>query len=510
MAAKTPVNDTPVIEMRGITKRFLDNVANDQIDFTLRAGEICALLGENGAGKTTLMNILFGYYSFDEGSILIRGEEVSLTSPKDAIAGGIGMIHQHFTLVPTQTVLENIVIGTKDEKRFFLNLKGAHKKLMDIQEQFGLHVDPDVRVWTLSIGQQQKVEILKALYRNSSVLIMDEPTAVLAPQETVELFKTLKILAEQGRSVIFISHKLHEVMEISDRVVVLRNGKVVNQKRTADTDVKELANMMVGREVLERVERQEVEPGNPVLEISDLTVLNDKGLEAVKKFSLTVRRGEILGIAGVSGNGQTELCEVLFGVRGVEAGSVRIGGEPLRLGHPLSSIRSGLARIPEDRIHMGLLMDMTVEDNLQLENHWTERFAKNGLRKFDEIAANSQTLITDYSIKTDGRDALAKSLSGGNLQKIILARELSSEPEVVLASQPTRGLDVGATEYIHHRMVEEKIRGAGVVLVSDDLDEVMGLSDRIIVMYEGEIMGEVAGSAADREQIGLWMTGVGK
>ena len=495
--------------MRGITKRFLDNVANDQIDFTLRAGEICALLGENGAGKTTLMNILFGYYSFDEGSIAIRGEEVALASPKDAIANGIGMIHQHFTLVPTQTVLENIVIGTKDEKRFFLNLKGAHKKLLDIQEQFGLHVDPDARVWTLSIGQQQKVEILKALYRNSSVLIMDEPTAVLAPQETVELFKTLRVLAEQGRSVIFISHKLHEVMEISDRVVVLRNGRVVNQKRTADTDVKELANMMVGREVLERIERKAVEPGEPVLEISDLTVLNDKGLEAVKKFSLTVRRGEILGIAGVSGNGQTELCEVLFGVRNVETGTVRIGGEPLRLGHPLSSVRSGLARIPEDRIYMGLLMDMTVEDNLQLENHWTERFARNGLRRFDEIAANSQTLITDYSIKTDGKDAPAKSLSGGNLQKVILARELSSEPEVVLASQPTRGLDVGATEYIRQRMVEEKVRGAGVVLVSDDLDEVMGLSDRIIVMYEGEIMGEVVGSGADREQIGLWMTGVG-
>ena len=496
--------------MRGITKRFLDNVANDQIDFTLRAGEICALLGENGAGKTTLMNILFGYYSFDEGSIAIRGEEVALASPKDAIANGIGMIHQHFTLVPTQTVLENIVIGTKDEKRFFLNLKGARKKLLEIQEQFGLHVDPDSRVWTLSIGQQQKVEILKALYRNSSVLIMDEPTAVLAPQETVELFKTLRVLAEQGQSVIFISHKLHEVMEISDRVVVLRNGKVVNQKRTADTDVKELANMMVGREVLERIERKAVEPGEPVLEISDLTVLNDKGLEAVKKFSLTVRRGEILGIAGVSGNGQTELCEVLFGVRNVETGTVRIGGESLRLGHPLSSVRSGLARIPEDRIHMGLLMDMTVEDNLQLENHWTERFARNGLRRFDEIAANSQVLITDYSIKTDGKDATAKSLSGGNLQKVILARELSSEPEVVLASQPTRGLDVGATEYIHQRMVEEKVRGAGVVLVSDDLDEVMGLSDRIIVMYEGETMGEVAGSGADREQIGLWMTGVGK
>jgi simple sugar transport system ATP-binding protein len=502
---------TPVIEMRGITKRFLDNVANDHIDFTLYPGEICALLGENGAGKTTLMNILFGYYTYDEGTIAVSGEEVALSSPRDAIDRGIGMIHQHFTLVPTQTVLENIIIGTRGESRLFLNLTAARKKLLELQKRFGLHVDPDARVWTLSIGQQQKVEILKALYRDSKVLIMDEPTAVLAPQETVELFKTLRVLASEGRSVIFISHKLHEVMEISDRVLVLRNGKLVNEKRIEDTNIRDLANMMVGREVLERIEWPEVTLGDPVLEIRSLNVKNDKGLPAVSDFSLTVRRREILGIAGVSGNGQTELCEVLFGVRPAESGEVLVAGAPLRLGHPLTSVKSGIARIPEDRIHMGLLMDMSVEDNLQLETHWREEFARGGLRRFHEISANAETLISDYSIKTDGKDAVAKSLSGGNLQKVILARELSSEPEVVLASQPTRGLDVGAMEYIHQRMVEEKERGAGVLLVSDDLDEVMGLSDRIVVMYEGRIMGEVMGRsgdrAADREQIGLWMTG---
>lgn len=494
--------------MHGITKRFLDNVANAGVDFELHAGEICALLGENGAGKTTLMNILFGYYSCDEGSIRVRGEEVVLTSPRDAIALGIGMIHQHFTLVPSQTVLENIIIGTKDETRFFLNLAGARKRLLGIQQQFGLTVDPDSPVWTLSIGQQQKVEILKALYRNSNVLIMDEPTAVLAPQETVELFRTLRMLASEGRSVIFISHKLHEVMEISDRVVVLRNGRKVNEKRIAETNVKDLANMMVGREVLERIERARQEPGETVLDIRALNVRNDKGLATVKDMSITVRRGEIVGIAGVSGNGQTELCEVLFGMRTPESGSVEVSGKPLRLGDPLSSVRSGLARIPEDRIHMGLLLDMTVEDNFQLEVHGSSKFARKGLRRFDRISENSETLIREYGIKTDGKDAPAKSLSGGNLQKIILARELSSEPKVVLASQPTRGLDVGAMEYMHRRMVEEKTRGAGILLVSDDLDEVMGLSDRIVVVYEGEIMGEVSGDEADRERIGLWMTGV--
>jgi ABC-type uncharacterized transport system ATPase subunit len=501
-------SNTPVIEMRGITKRFLDNVANDSIDFTLNEGEICALLGENGAGKTTLMNILFGYYASDEGTISVGGKEIAMGSPADAIANGIGMIHQHFTLVPTQTVLENIIIGTRDKRKFFLDLKGARARLLEIQEQFGLHVDPDARVWTLSIGQQQKVEILKALYRESKVLIMDEPTAVLAPQETIELFKTLKALSSQGRSVVFISHKLYEVMEISDRVVVLRNGKAVNEKRTTETSIRDLANMMVGREVLERIERKYVEPGDTALEIRDLHVKNDKGLDAVKNFSLAVRRGEILGVAGVSGNGQTELCETLFGVRNAEAGEVLVGGKALRLSHPRSSVASGIARIPEDRIHMGLLMDMSVEDNLQLEVHGDPQFARTGLRRFDEIASNAETLINDYSIKTDGRGAPAKSLSGGNLQKIILARELSSNPTVVLASQPTRGLDVGAMEYIHQRMVEEKARGAAVVLVSDDLDEIMGLCDRIVVMYEGELMGEVAGEGADREKLGLWMTGV--
>jgi len=498
--------DQPVVKMSSITKRFLDVIANEEISFQLHRGEICALLGENGAGKTTLMNILFGYYSSDEGDIFIKGEKADLSAPRDAIARGVGMIHQHFALVPSQTVLENIVVGTG--KGIFLDLKSARRALIELQERFGLQIDPEARVWTLSVGEQQKVEILKALYREVDILIMDEPTAVLAPAETADLFKTLRSLVKEGRSVVFISHKLNEVMDISDRIVVLRSGRVVAERKTAETNTKELANLMVGRELLGNIEKKQLPPGQPVLEIKNLNALNDKKLAALKNLNLVVRQNEILGIAGISGNGQKELSEVLFGMRPPTDGFIQVNAKPFKSGSPTASIKSNMGRIPEDRMDTGLLMDLSVEENLILENHSTADFHRYGLMKSQKIHQFSDDLIKNYSIKTAGRDAVTKSLSGGNLQKVMLARELAGEPSLIIASQPTRGLDVGAMEYIHQRILQERARGAGILLLSEDLDEIFALSDRIVAIFEGELMGESPGATASREQIGLWMSGV--
>ena len=498
----------PVVRMSGITKRFLDVTASGNISFDLYPGEICALLGENGAGKTTLMNILFGYYACDEGEIFIKGEKVNLAAPKDAISRGVGMIHQHFALVPSQTVLENVVIGTGSGKGIFLDLKSARRELLALQERFGLLINPDARVWTLSVGEQQKVEILKALYRDVDILIMDEPTAVLAPAETDDLFKTLRILVNEGRSVVFISHKLNEVMDISDRIVVLRAGKVVAQRNAAETDPRELANLMVGRELLESITKKEIDPGPPVLEIENLNALNDKKIPALKNLSLVVRQNEILGMAGISGNGQRELAEILFGLRHPTAGSIKVNGQRLKFGSPASAIGLKMGRIPEDRIDTGLMMDLSVEENLILENHTSAEFQNFGLMNAGRIRRFSDDLIEAYDIKTAGREAVAKSLSGGNLQKVMLARELAGSPAAVVAAQPTRGLDVGAMEYIHQRILQERERGAGILLISEDLDEVFNLSDRIVVLYEGAVMGEVQSEDASREQVGLWMSGV--
>jgi simple sugar transport system ATP-binding protein len=496
----------PVVRMSGITKRFLDVTASDNINFDLYPGEICALLGENGAGKTTLMNILFGYYTCDEGEIYIKGQKVKLTAPKDAISRGVGMIHQHFALVPSQTVLENIVIGSG--KGIFLDLESARRDLAALQDRFGLQVDPAARIWTLSVGEQQKVEILKALYRDVDILIMDEPTAVLAPAETDDLFKTLKILVQEGRSVVLISHKLNEVMDISDRIVVLRAGQVVAQRQVSETNARELANLMVGRDLLESIEKKEIEPGQPVLEIENLNALNDMGIPALKGLNLVVRRNEILGLAGVSGNGQRELAEILFGLRDPTAGSIKVNGQRLKFGSPAAAIELKMGRIPEDRIDTGLMMDLTVEENLILENHNSAEFQYFGLMKSSRINRFSDELIAAYDIKTAGREAVTKSLSGGNLQKVMLARELAGRPAAIVAAQPTRGLDVGAMEYIHQRILQERGRGAGILLISEDLDEVFNLSDRIVVLYEGSVMGETHAEGASREQVGLWMSGV--
>jgi len=496
----------PVVRMSGITKRFLDVTASDNINFDLYPGEICALLGENGAGKTTLMNILFGYYTCDAGAIYIKGQQVELAAPKDAISRGVGMIHQHFALVQSQTVLENIVIGSG--KGIFLDLASARRDLVALQQRFGLQVDPAARIWTLSVGEQQKVEILKALYRDVDILIMDEPTAVLAPAETDDLFKTLKILVQEGRSVVLISHKLNEVMDIADRIVVLRAGRVVAQRQVSQTNARELANLMVGRELLENLEKKEIEPGAPVLEIENLNALNDMELAALKDLNLVVRRNEILGLAGVSGNGQRELAEILFGLRAPTTGRIKVNGQRLKFGSPAAAIQLKMGRIPEDRIDTGLMMDLTVEENLILENHTSAEFQHFGLMKSGRINRFSDELIAAYDIKTAGREAVTKSLSGGNLQKVMLARELAGRPAAIVAAQPTRGLDVGAMEYIHQRILQERGRGAGILLISEDLDEVFNLSDRIVVLYEGALMGETPAEGASREQVGLWMSGV--
>ncbi|MCX7024154.1 MAG: ABC transporter ATP-binding protein [Spirochaetes bacterium] len=492
--------------MVDITKRFVDVVANDKVSFSLFPNEVCALLGENGAGKTTLMNILFGYYLCDSGEIRIYGRIVRLGSPKDAIAHGISMIHQHFTLVPSQSVLENAMIGV--EGGFFLDKKKARKRLLEIEKQFGLDLDPDAMAFTLTIGQQQKLEILKALYREAKILIMDEPTAVLAPIETRELFATLRTLVDNGRSVVFISHKLNEVMEISDRILVLREGKNVAERKKSETRVQELASLMVGREILESLQCSDSAAGNTVLQLKNLRVRNSKGVVALDGFSLDLREREIVGIAGVSGNGQTELSELLFGIRRPEEGSIVLDGKEVPGGSPSAMIRAGMARIPEDRISTGVCMDLSVMDNMILVDHCREPFSKLGLINGREIRSWVLDRVRDFQVKTDGVDAPVKSLSGGNLQKVILARELAGQPKIIIACQPTRGLDVGAMEYVHQAILRQKERGAGILLISDDLDEVLLLCDRVIVIYEGRIMGELCSDGIDRERIGLWMSGV--
>lgn len=496
----------PVIEMRGVTKRFVDVIANDKVDLKLFPKEVVALLGENGAGKTTLMNVLFGYYNLDGGEMLINGECVTFNSPKDAINHGIAMIHQHFTLVQTQTVLENVMIGM--EGSFFLDYKKAKEKLLGIEKEFGFQLDPDAIVWTLSIGEQQKLEILKALYRGAKILIMDEPTAVLAPTETIELFETLRNLVKSGHSIIFISHHLQEVMDICDRVVVLRNGRRVAEATVSKTTIPELASLMVGRELLERLDKGKSKTGETVLEAKNLSVKNNRGITAVDGLSFVLKEGEVLGVAGVSGNGQTELSEMLFGEIKPEEGEIYISGKKIPGGSPSSVINEGMARIPEDRIKTGLFMDLSVKENMILESHIKEPISKNGLINMKEIRIFADNCIKSFSVKTDGMDAPVKSLSGGNLQKVILARELVGNPKLVVACQPTRGLDVGAMEYVHQAMLDQKESGSGVLLISDDLDEIFLLSDRVIVMYEGKIMGEMNAEEADRDKIGLWMSGV--
>lgn len=494
-------------EMRGVVKRFPGVLANDHVDFDVGSGEVHALLGENGAGKSTLMKILYGLYQADEGQIFINDEPVELTSPSDAIAQGIGMIHQHFMLVPSLTVAENVALGLSSSRGPLTDLERVSARIRELAELYGLQVDPAAHVWQLAVGEQQRVEIIKALYRGASLLILDEPTAVLTPQEVDELFVTLRQMAGDGHALIFITHKLHEVFAISDRVTVLRDGRVVGWVKTQDTNRNELARMMVGREVIEHWEKPLAQPGPVVLDVNNLHCESDKGTPALTGVSFQVRAGEILGIAGVSGNGQRELAEVITGLREATAGHVQLDGQDLTNQSPDKIIAAGLAFIPEERLTMGIIEDFTVAENAILETHVSPALTRGPFMDLDAIRQHTNQLIRDYDVRTPSQETPTKNLSGGNIQKLILARELSRQPRVLVAAQPTRGVDIGATEYIHRRLIEQRGEGTAILLISEDLDEIQSLSDRIAVMYEGEIVGEMPADEADVEELGLMMAG---
>jgi len=494
-----------VVQMRSISKRFPGVIANDQVDFDLRKGEVHALLGENGAGKSTLMNVLAGLYRAESGSIFVQDKQVNFGSPREAIDAGIGMVHQHFMLVPSQSVTENILLGLT-EPRFRMRLPEFNKKVAVLAEQYGLHVDPEAKIWQLSVGEQQRVEILKMLYRGADVLIMDEPTAVLAPTEISELFNTLRSMTEQGKSIVFISHKLQEVMEISDRVTVLQKGKVTSSGiNTKDVSRADLAHLMVGREVIFRVEKKAVQAGETVLDVKDLKAFNDKGIQSLDGVSLNVREGEIVGLAGVAGNGQNELAEALAGLREVTEGSISVNekdvtNKPVKLG-----IRHGISLIPADRTHVGTAPNLSVTDNVIMKNYDQSPISKGWRVISSEADSYASDLKEAYDIIVPSIDTSVRLLSGGNLQKVILAREISSEPKFMIAVQPTRGLDVGAIEGVQKLLLSQRESGAAILLISEELEELLTLSDRIYVIYEGEIMGEI--SDGDINKIGEMMTG---
>jgi general nucleoside transport system ATP-binding protein len=494
-----------VIEMKGIVKRFPGVLANNQVDFTLKKGEIHALLGENGAGKSTLMNILAGLYQQEEGEICYHGKPVDFHSPKDAINAGIGMVHQHFMLVPSQSVTENILLGL-DNPRFRLNLSKYDKIIAEMSANFGLHVDPTAKVWQLSVGEQQRVEILKMLYRGAEVLIMDEPTAVLAPLEIEELFITLRKMTAEGKSIIFISHKLQEVTAISDRVTVLQKGKVTSTGiEVKDTTREELARLMVGRDVLFKIEKQAKEPGDIVLEVNEVVADNDKGFKALNGISLNVRQGEIVGLAGVAGNGQNELAEVITGLRKVISGKVLVNKVDLTNQSVLKGIKQGVSHVPADRTHVGTAPNLSITDNVIMKNYRQAPIGKGMMINMNEANQYAGALKDIYDISVPTLETSVRLLSGGNVQRVILAREISSAPQLMIAVQPTRGLDVGAIEGVHRLLLEQRDAGAAILLISEELEELFTLSDRIYVIYEGELMGEQ--SDFDLDRIGLMMTG---
>ncbi len=497
-----------VLEMRGVTKTFGPVKANDDVSITLHRGEILGLLGENGAGKSTLMKILYGLYKPDAGSIFVDGEEVTIHDPKDAVTRGIGMVHQHFALIPPLTVAENIVLGAEPRRGATLDIEGAIRATQELSERYGLRVDPRARVADLSVGVQQRVEILKTLYRKARILVLDEPTAVLTPQETEDLFAVLGELVADGLSIILITHKLGELLGVSDEITIIRDGRVVDTVETAGTSEGELARLMVGREVLLRVEKEPSEIGEPRLAAEELVVLSNTGATAVDRVSLEVRSGEILGIAGVDGNGQTELAEALAGVRHAEVGRVLLDGEDVtRLGAEARQ-RRGLAYVPEDRATKGLVQDFALYENNSLKTYDEPPNSRFGWIFPNVMRRRAAEALRAYDVRPPDPDARAGSLSGGNQQKAILARELSGDPDVVIAAQPTRGVDVGAIEFIHRQLLKQRAEGKAILLISLELEEVRSLSDRIVVIYAGRIVGEVTPDATD-EELGLLMAGRG-
>jgi len=500
-----------VLELRGITKRFPGVVANDSIDFDLRQGEVHALLGENGAGKSTLMNVLYGLYHPDEGEIRISGVPVRMSSPREAIARGIGMVHQHFMLIPVMTVAENIVLGVEPTREgILLDYNAARRRVHELAASFGFAIDPDALIQDITVGQQQRVEIIKALYRHAEILILDEPTAVLTPQEALELFGILETLKREGLSIIFITHKLNEVVEIADRITVLRRGKKIETLPAAGATEEGLARLMVGREVLLRVEKGEPNPQEPLLLVDDLHVKDERGIEKVRGVSFEVRAGEIVGIAGVDGNGQTELIDAITGLRRPESGRVFVRGTDVTDANARHHFDIGVGHIPEDRQRRGLVLEFTIADNIALHDFAQPPNARFGWLYPRRLIERARRLIKEFDVRGGGPRTPGGALSGGNQQKVILAREIDRDPPILVAAQPTRGLDVGAIEFVHRRLIAERDEGGrAVLLVSLELEEVLSLADRILVIYEGEIVGEFPPTASE-EELGVAMTGGGR
>ncbi|WP_209971418.1 ABC transporter ATP-binding protein [Paenibacillus eucommiae] len=496
-----------VVEMRGITKRFPGIIANDNISFSVKKGEIHALLGENGAGKSTLMNILFGLYEPDEGEILIHGKKVRMKSSKEANRLGIGMVHQHFMLVKPFTVTENIILGSEPVKFISIDSKAAKQKVIEISEQYGLAVNPDAIISDISVGMEQRVEILKTLYRGADILIFDEPTAVLTPQEINELMKIMKNLVSEGKSIILITHKLKEIMAVSDNVTVIRRGKVVGTVQTSETNPNELAAMMVGKEVSFEVQKKEAEPKHVVLQINKVTAFNEKKVKVLNDISLEVRAGEIVGIAGVDGNGQSDLIESITGLHKVTSGKILLNGKDMTNKSVRTIIEAGVSHIPEDRHRSGLILDFSIGQNMVLETYYKAPFSKNKVINEKEVSKYANRLIEEYDVRTPSEHTLARSLSGGNQQKAIIAREVDKNPDLLIAVQPTRGVDVGAIEFIHKRLIEQRDMGKAVLLISFELDEVMQLSDRIAVIYEGQIAAVVDAKETTEKELGYLMAG---
>jgi simple sugar transport system ATP-binding protein len=499
-----------VLELRGITKRFPGVVADDNVDFDLQRGEVHALLGENGAGKSTLMNVVYGLYKPDEGEMYVKGKRVSFGSAKDAIDAGIGMVHQHFMLIPVMTVAENIVLAQEPvHAGVFLDFDAARQRVQHLSETFSFSIDPGELVENISVGQQQRVEILKALYRRADILILDEPTAVLTPQEAQELFGILRSLVGEGMSVIFISHKLNEVLELADRITVLRRGKKIDTIPRAGATEEGLARMMVGREVLLRVDKPPPQTGDTLLEVRSLHVNDERGLPAVRGVSFAVKAGEIVGIAGVEGNGQTELIEAITGLRRAETGEIVVGGRVISHAGARQMLDAGVGHIPEDRQRRGLVLEFSIAENIALHDYNKPPESRYGWLFPRRLVERARRLIKEFDVRGGGPNTRAAALSGGNQQKLVAAREVARDPKVLVAAQPTRGLDVGAIEYLHRRLVEERDEGRAILLLSLELDEVLSLSDRILVMYEGEIVAEHA-AGANEEEIGIEMLGAGR